>query len=138
MSGHSTVGIQSFVNHAEIRTQRYNLASMEDVLHEVQNLETQHLSKSRFRRLTRRMEPLIDFLIRYSPAVDMMVQYEVAPSALIWGVLKVLLEVRHLFQNDHADGNHVKIGCKSISPLFSTDCRFDYTTRGHYFNLKSI
>lgn len=96
MSGHSTVRIQGFVNHAEIRTQRYSLASMEDVLQEVQNLENQQLYKSRFRRLTCRLEPLIDFFIRYSPAIDMMVQYEVAPSALIWGVLKALLEVSHL------------------------------------------
>ena len=39
------------------------------------------------------MEPLIDFLTRYSPAIGMMVQYEVTPTALIWGSLKALLEV---------------------------------------------
>lgn len=67
-------------------------AQVEDVLREVQSMEKQQYTKSRFRRLARCLEPLVDFLIMYSPAVDIIVQYDVSPSAVVWGSLKVLLK----------------------------------------------
>ena len=68
------------------------LGRVEDVLQEVQYLERQSHTRSRFRRLAHRLEPVIDFLIMYSPAVDMFVQFDVAPSAIVWGSLKSLIK----------------------------------------------
>ena len=65
---------------------------IEEALREVQLLERKCLTKSRFRRLTRHLEPLIDFLIMYSPAVDILVQFDVNPSAVVWGSLKVIIK----------------------------------------------
>ena len=67
--------------------------TVEDVLREVQLLEKRQYTQSRFGRILRSLEPLLDFLIMYSPAVDMIVQYDPSPSALIWGALKALLKV---------------------------------------------
>ena len=65
---------------------------LEVALREVQSLEQECLSKSRFRRLTRHLEPLIDFLIMYSPAVDILVQFDANPSAVVWGSLKAIIK----------------------------------------------
>ena len=67
-------------------------AQVEDVLREVQSLERRQHAKSRFRRLARCLEPLVEFLIMYSPAVDTIVQYDVTPSAVVWGSLKTLIK----------------------------------------------
>lgn len=66
---------------------------IEQLLNNIQRLEEQYSSKSRFRRFSRCIEPLIGFLVMYSPAVDMLVQYDVSPSAIVWGSLKALLQV---------------------------------------------
>lgn len=76
-------------------------AQVEDVLREVQSLERRQYTRSRFRRLARCLEPLLDFLIMYSPAVDMIVQYDVSPSAVVWGSLKTLIKASHPVPNEH-------------------------------------
>lgn len=65
-----------------------------EMLANTRALETRHNQSSRFRHICRRLEPLVKFLVMYSPAVDMMVQFDVHPSALIWGSLKAILNVR--------------------------------------------
>ena len=75
-------------------------AQVEDVLREVQSLERRQHTKSRFRRLTRCLEPLVDFLVMYSPAVDTIVQYDVNPSAVVWGSLKTLIKAGCPVLND--------------------------------------
>ena len=67
-------------------------ATVQDVLHEVQSLERWQHDRSRFRRIARYLTPLIDFLMMYSPALDIIVQYDVNPSAIVWGSLKSLLK----------------------------------------------
>lgn len=68
-------------------------ASAQDVLRVVQALEQKSRSRSRFRRLARHLEPVVDFLTMYSPAVDMLVQFDVNPSAVVWGSIKTLIKV---------------------------------------------
>ena len=70
--------------------------AVEDVLREVQSLEKRQYAQSRFRRLARYLEPLIDFLMMYSPALDIIVQYDANPSAIVWGSLKALLKASSL------------------------------------------
>lgn len=67
--------------------------TMHDVWTEVRSLETRHFSLSRTRCMSRCIEPLVEFVARYANAIDTMVQYDVSPSALIWGTLKMVLEV---------------------------------------------
>ena len=90
------VDFQGFIDSAMVTNQSCGIADLEDTLQKIRKLEQQHSSKSYMRRVGLRMEPLIDFLTRYSPAIDMMVQYQVTPTALIWGTLKALLEVSEL------------------------------------------
>lgn len=63
------------------------------MLADVQTLEKRQEQSSRFRQFCSRLEPLVKFLVMYSPAVDIMVQFDVQPSALIWGSLKAILNV---------------------------------------------
>lgn len=67
--------------------------TVEDVLQEVRLLERQQSTQSRFRRLAHYLEPLLDFLMMYSPALDVIAQYDANPSALVWGCLRALLQV---------------------------------------------
>ena len=71
-------------------------AQVENALQDIEALEHRYYSRSRFRRFSRCVEPLVDFLVMYSPAVDMLVQYDVSPSAIVWGSLKALLQVRFI------------------------------------------
>jgi len=64
--------------------------TMHDVWTEVRSLETRHFSLSRTRCMSRCIEPLVEFVARYANAIDTMVQYDVSPSALIWGTLKMV------------------------------------------------
>lgn len=64
------------------------------LLADIQDLEKRQGRSSRFRLLCRRLEPLVKFLAMYAPAVDMLVQFDVQPSALIWGSLRAILNVR--------------------------------------------
>lgn len=63
------------------------------MLADIQILEKRQEQSSRFRQLCCRLEPLVKFLVMYSPAVDIMVQFDVQPSVLIWGSLKAILNV---------------------------------------------
>lgn len=67
---------------------------VDEVWKEVHALERLHRSSSRYRRVGRTIEPVINFFIRFSPIVDTMVQYGSSPSTVIWGALKGILIVR--------------------------------------------
>lgn len=88
--------IQHYINHLGKGAEIGAYAQVESALQDVQALEYAHYSTSRFRRLSRCMEPLVDFLLMYSPAVDILVQFDVSPSAVIWGAVRSLLKVRSL------------------------------------------
>jgi hypothetical protein len=69
------------------------LVHIEDVWKEVRALERQHFASSRYRRIGRTMEPVIDFFEKFSSALDTMVQYGASPVVLVWGSLKAVLVV---------------------------------------------
>lgn len=64
-----------------------------DVLVNVRDLDASHASSSTSRSLARRIDPFLCFLDRHARALDSMVQVYPNPSALIWGMLRVVLEV---------------------------------------------
>ena len=72
---------------------RFSFTTVEDILANARALEKQQAIFSRTRRISSRMEPVVKFLQRYARAVDIMVQFDVNPSALAWGCLRFLLEV---------------------------------------------
>jgi|SRR5271168_3819042 len=66
---------------------------VEDVWREVRALERRHFASSRYRRIGRTMEPVIDFFTRFSPVLDSMVQYGTSSATIVWGSLKAVLVV---------------------------------------------
>lgn len=76
---------------------RFIATTVNDVLLDVQSLEKQQAMFSKTRRISRRIEPVINFLQRYAMAVDTLVQFDPQPSALAWGCLRFLIEVRTFY-----------------------------------------
>ncbi|KAG8528973.1 uncharacterized protein KY384_006662 [Bacidia gigantensis] len=73
----------------------FNDLTLSDVIARLQHLERLQYSSSKVRRLIARLEPFLYFVDRHAKALDSMVQVDPNPSALIWGFLRVILEVRH-------------------------------------------
>jgi hypothetical protein len=73
---------------------RFIATTVSDVLLDVQHLEKQQALFSKTRRISRRIDPFIKFLQRYAMAVDTLVQFDPQPSALAWGCLRSLIEVK--------------------------------------------
>ena len=67
--------------------------TLAEVLVNVQGMNRLHSASSMSRSLTRRLEPFLSFLDRHAKALDSMVQVHPNPSALIWGIIRVVLEV---------------------------------------------
>jgi len=67
--------------------------TLDDVLVHVRTLDQLHYSPSKLRLFSSRLEPLVRFLDRQARALDCMVQVHPYPSALIWGIVRVILEV---------------------------------------------
>lgn len=83
----------STVNQAEKAA--FSGLTLSDVFARLEHLDRVHFSSSKVRRLIARLEPFLYFLDRHAKALDSMVQVYPNPSALIWGSLRVILEVRH-------------------------------------------
>ncbi|QSZ32069.1 hypothetical protein DSL72_001638 [Monilinia vaccinii-corymbosi] len=66
--------------------------NIDDVWREVRALERHNFASSRYRKVGKTIEPIIDFLTRFSPAVDMMVQ-GTSTASLVWGSLRAVLMV---------------------------------------------
>lgn len=69
-------------------------ATLHELLFKVKDLDRKHAISSPTRNISRCFEPLIYFLNRHARALDCIVQAQPMPSAIIWGVFRVLLEVR--------------------------------------------
>lgn len=83
----------STVSHAEKAA--FSDLTLNDVFARLEHLDRVHFSSSKVRRLIARLEPFLYFLDRHAKALDSMVQVYPNPSALIWGSLRIILEVRH-------------------------------------------
>ena len=60
---------------------------------EIQSLDKFHLTTRKSRQIARRLQPFVDFIERYSPAVDVGIQGTVSPATLIWGCLRAIIIV---------------------------------------------
>ena len=67
---------------------------MLDVLSSVKSLDADHASSSTCRSISQRIGPFLSFLERHSRAVDTMMQCHPTPAALIWGLCRIVLQVR--------------------------------------------
>ena len=67
--------------------------TLKDVLVNVRDSDVAHASSSTSRSLARRIDPFLRFLDRHAKALDSIVQVNPNPSALIWGIVGVILEV---------------------------------------------
>lgn len=67
-------------------------ASLQDVLQALLEAELRHASMCKLRSFTKRLEPLINFLDRYSKAIDVLVQGSLNPVAVAWGITRALIE----------------------------------------------
>ncbi|KAK6349035.1 hypothetical protein TWF730_009795 [Orbilia blumenaviensis] len=75
----------------------------EDLTREVFQLQTRHKKLSKTLKVSTCIEPLVSFLKRHSSSVDTFVQANPFPAALVWGTIKVLLDLAsyhiHYFEN---------------------------------------
>jgi hypothetical protein len=71
----------------------FTSVTLREVLVNARDLDRVHAVSSKSRCLARRLEPLFHFLDRYARALDSIVQVHPSPSALIWGIVRVILEV---------------------------------------------
>jgi hypothetical protein len=70
----------------------YNFSNIQGVLQEIHVL-SQASSSVRASRILGIITPFISFIDRYSLAIDTFCQFNPAPSSLIWGSLRVILQV---------------------------------------------
>lgn len=70
--------------------------ALRDLLAEIEALDKAHSSIRRSRKVAHRLKPFIDFVERYSPAVDVGVQGVPSPAIVIWGCLRAIIVVSPL------------------------------------------
>ncbi|KAK8112574.1 hypothetical protein PG984_013100 [Apiospora sp. TS-2023a] len=72
-------------------------STMNQVMDFILDMDAHHASRNRCRNVASRIEPLVKFIERYSKAIDSLVQCTdgsvLSPIALIWGGLRVVLEI---------------------------------------------
>jgi hypothetical protein len=72
----------------------FTQTTLTEVLCQARDLDQKHITSSTTRRISNRLEPLFQFLDRYGRALDSLAQVQPKPSAIIWGILRAILEVR--------------------------------------------
>jgi hypothetical protein len=72
----------------------FNQTTLTEVLCQVRDLDRKHIASSTTRQISSRLEPFFHFLDRYGRALDCLAQVQPKPSAIIWGILRIILEVR--------------------------------------------
>lgn len=71
----------------------FTSVTLREVLVNVKDLDRMHAASSKSRFVARRLETFFNILDRYGRALDSMAQAYPYPSALIWGMVRVILEV---------------------------------------------
>lgn len=71
-------------------------ATAQDAVEEIKLAERKCARESRTRKCLDRMQHFIFLLDRYGAIVDTCVQYDPAPSALIWGGLRLVIKVEEV------------------------------------------
>jgi hypothetical protein len=103
--------------------------NIDDIWREVRALERHNHGSSRYSKVGRTIEPVIDFLARYAPVVDMMVQ-GTSTASLVWGSLKGILLVAQtsVMYFQYIDTALVRLGdvlsiSKQYEKMFESDDR---------------
>ena len=68
-------------------------ATLEELWQQILILEEKHRARSTTRKVGKYLLPLISFIERFSPAIDVAVQGTINPAALAWGAMRALLVV---------------------------------------------
>lgn len=68
-------------------------ATLDELWQQILILEEQHSTRSMTRRVGKSLQPLILFVERFTPAIDVAVQGTINPAALAWGAMRALLIV---------------------------------------------
>jgi hypothetical protein len=91
--------LHRYIDRLNVTGADYITSDIEDVSGELKLLDDHYSSNTNSRLSSRKIAPLVDFLTLYNPAVDIAVQSDPAPSALVWGSLKALLLVRTFYSS---------------------------------------
>jgi hypothetical protein len=92
---------QQIIRHAAriLNAENYNddtpLDSAESLRESIQKMEKDHSNTSWSRKVSAKLQPLVNGMSLYIGIVDTLVQYNPAPGALVWGGAKLLLQVSH-------------------------------------------
>lgn len=76
-----------------VTTETTTTVNVREIWHEVHALERQHSVSSKYRNFGHTLEPVVDFFVKFGPAIDSAVQYGSTPSTLLWGALKAVINV---------------------------------------------
>jgi hypothetical protein len=68
----------------------------------ISNLQAQHQKKSGIRKTFSFVQPLVEGLMQYTSAVDVMVQADPTVSALVYGGAKLVLQVTRDYSSEHS------------------------------------
>jgi hypothetical protein len=69
------------------------------LLGDINTLDREHTSQRLSRKVAKKPQPLIFFVDRYAPALDVAVQGIYNPAALVWGLLRASVFVSHSPKN---------------------------------------
>jgi hypothetical protein len=78
-----------------------SLVSAKQLSNYITELEAQHRKKSGIRRVFASAQPLVEGLIQYTAAVDVMIQADPTVSAFIYGGAKLVLQVSQLWSTSY-------------------------------------
>ncbi|KAK6336222.1 hypothetical protein TWF696_001785 [Orbilia brochopaga] len=85
-----------FKDFLDVKRKKPRFTTLKDLETEVKHLERKQTGSSTTFKIGQSVDPIVKFLRRHSDAFDTMVQANPYPAALIWGSLKILLNVSHL------------------------------------------
>jgi hypothetical protein len=112
--------------------------NIDDIWREVRALERHNHGSSRYSKVGRTIEPVIDFLARFAPVVDMMVQ-GTSTASLVWGSLKGILLVAQtsVMYFQYIDTALVRLGdvlsiSKQYEKMFENDDRVNSILKDLY------
>jgi hypothetical protein len=65
----------------------------EDLIQELNKADKAHQKQSIARNVSKRLAPLVDCILQYAGALDVMSNVDPLPVSMIWGAVKIVLQV---------------------------------------------
>ncbi len=72
-----------------------NTTTKEDLLRGLRAADEQHQQRSIGRNVSKRIAPFVECIVRYATAIDVMSNVQPMPISLIWGGVRIVLQVSH-------------------------------------------